>query len=307
MTEFNLASLLRPHTPEEFLDDYWQKNPLLVHHAEGGPAQLLQEIPFVQSLDALLNEWPDPVQAHLPDVADESSSVTVNTADAKKLFANRMGLLFNQAHRRSPLLTAALVAIQKDLGLPAMTQARCMIYATPDGKGTAAHFDQNVNFVVQLHGTKRWWLAPNTHVENPTERYTIGQPVDPELASYLESQGPTAMPSAMPEEGRKEYLLSPGSVLYVPRGFWHSTEARGDALALNFTYSQPTWVDLFTTALRSRLQLSPAWRELADGVSATTDLKRREIAEMTFDALLQDLVEDLPHWRAADILQATEG
>ena len=104
---------------------------------------------------------------------------------------------------------------------------------------------------------------------------------------------------------RVAYTLEPGSMLFVPRGYWHSTEAEGDALALNFTFSQPTWVDLFTTALRSRLLLSPEWRELADGVGSAV-ASRRERGTAEFDALLADLVSDLPNWRAAEILDATE-
>ena len=261
----------------------------------------LTQILCLQSLDALLGAFPYPIQAHLPDVSDESSSVDVSSGDARKLFANRMGLLFNRVQRISPLLTTWLQALQADLGLPAQTDARCLVYATPDGKGTAPHFDQNINFVLQLQGTKRWRLAPNPHVENPTQRYTLGQPLDPELAAYAELPLPKEMPA-----DAQEIVLKPGSLLFVPRGFWHSTEAEGEALALNFTFNQPTWIDLFTAALRSRLALSADWRELADGV-ASRDPERRADAEQMLDALLVELTEDLPHWRAADILAATEG
>jgi 50S ribosomal protein L16 3-hydroxylase len=182
-----------------------------------------------------------------------------------------------------------------------MTYARCMLYATPDGKGTAAHFDQNVNFVLQLHGTKKWWIAPNAHVENPTQRHTMKLDVDPEIAAYANLPFPDEMPA-----DSQEIVLKPGSLLFVPRGFWHKTEARGEALALNFTFSQPTWVDLFTAALRSRLNMSPYWRELADGVSST-DPDRREFAQQKLEVLLMQLQEDLPHWQASDIIGATEG
>ena len=186
--------------------------------------------------------------------------------------------------------------------LPLSTVARCLVYATPDGQGTTAHFDQNINFVLQLQGTKRWSLAPNVSVENPTQRHTLHQPLDPELASYLDAEMPTSAPAAT----GTEMILTPGSMLFVPRGYWHSTEAEGEALALNFTFSQPTWVDLLMLALRSRLTLSPAWRELADGVHSRDEITRIRANEK-FDLLLQDLVHDLPNWRAEDILAATEG
>jgi len=228
---------------------------------------------------------------HLPDVRDESSSIDATPADAKKKFEEKLGLLFNDVQNISPVLKEWLAQIAADLGLPQSTYARCMVYATPDGKGTTAHFDQNINFVLQLHGTKTWWLAPNTTFTNPTERFVIGQPVDPELASYAMEEPPATMP-----EPQQKVVLKPGSMLFVPRGYWHRTEAAGEALALNFTFSQPTWVDLLLLALRSRLTLSPQWRELA---AVKNPAK--------FDSLLAELVEDLPNWRAEDILGATEG
>lgn len=262
----------------------------------------ITNLSFLQSLEALLNSWPYQVQAHLPDVADESSAVDANPQDARKLFANGMGLLFNNVEKISPVLTEMLATLKSELGLPVSTYGRCMVYATPDGKGTAAHFDQNINFVLQLQGTKKWRLAPNTTFENPTQRHTLGQPLDPELAPYQQEEMPTEMPS----DGVKEIALEPGSLLFVPRGFWHSTEASGEALALNFTFNQPTWTDLLLLALRSRLSLSPEWRELADGVSSE-EMVRRFASHQEFDRLLKDLVEDLPNWKAADILGATEG
>lgn len=66
-----------------------------------------------------------------------------------------------------------LQGLRKDLGLSALTYGRCLIYATPDGKGTATHFDQNINFVLQVHGTKKWKIAPNFEVPNPLTRHTL--------------------------------------------------------------------------------------------------------------------------------------
>lgn len=294
----SLAKLLSPSSVESFLSSHWPAQSFVTH---GLRIDELQDLPFLSSLDRLLEQWPRKVQVHLPDVADESSAIDADPKDAKKLFANGMALLFNNAQTQSEVLDRWLKDIHGELGLPRSTYSRCMIYATPDGKGTAAHFDQNINFVLQIHGTKTWWLAPNDTFENPTERFTIGQPLSQELASYALREPPTKMPG--PQE---KIVLKPGSMLFVPRGYWHRTEASGEALALNFTFSQPTYVDLFLAALRSRLTLSPDWRALADGVTST-DPSRREIAEMSLDRLLMELTDDLPHWRAHDILAATEG
>ena len=293
-----LDALVHPRSVAEFFDAYANHEPFVVHgnHEHTAPHSSLS---LLESLDALLRSWPASIQAHLPDVRDEASSIETNAKDARKLFDSGIGLLFNDANLISPLLSDWLEQLRRGLGLPALTFGRCLIYATPDGGGTAAHFDQNINFVLQVHGTKRWTLAPNRHVAHPMCRHTIGQPTDPELMTYMESP----MPTSMPDDARA-IELRPGSLLFVPRGYWHSTEAEGDALALNFTFTVPTWLDLFTAALRSRLALSPGWRETADGVS---DPARRAAATRRLDHLLSGLVDDLPDWRASDILDATEG
>ena len=280
-----LAALI--NSSKEFQTAFKENRPFVVHNNLEN-LKALTSLPFLNSLDDLLNSWPMPIQAHLPDVRDEASSIDTTNKDAKKLFDNGMGLLFNEAHLISPVLTEWLEEIRSQLGLPMMTIGRCLVYATPDGKGTAPHFDQNINFVIQIHGTKKWIMASNESVKNPMTRHTMGLEPDPELASYLE----TPMPTKMPKEAMS-FELKPGSVLFVPRGVWHETEAEGDALSLNFTYTAPTWIDLFTTALRGRLAQSPEWRATANK------------SEVELDALLDMIKGDLPHWRARDILEAT--
>ena len=281
-----LAALIHPQSLAAFARCYQTSEPFAVH----GTAEL-RDIPMLASLEALLGSWPEQVEAHLPAVADEASAVRASPDDARRLFANGFALRFDEVQRRVPRLDAWLDAICADVGLSALTQRRCIVYATPAGKGNASHFDQNVNFVLQLHGTKTWWLAPNTNVARPMTRHTIGQPVDNELQSYAQ----LPMPDALPAE-RTTIVLEPGSLLFVPRGMWHATHAATDALSLNFTLSPPTWIDVFTAALRSRLAVSNEWRETAAPLDVAT-----------FDGLLRELAADAASWNATDILAATEG
>ncbi len=285
-----LAALIHPQPIAELVGHMHRSEPFVVHGLCDSVAELLA-IPMLSSLETLLASWPDLVDVHLPDVADEASSITVAPTEAGTKFDSGMALLFNEVQQHVPELVPWLDGIRSDLDLSALTQQRSLVYATPAGSGTAAHFDQNVNFVLHLHGTKTWWLAPNEHVEGPLTRHTIGVPVDPELQTYAKLPLPDAMP-----EGRIEIVLEPGSLLFVPRGVWHSTRASTNALSLNFTFSAPTWLDLVTAALRGRLALSSAWRETATPHSFET-----------FEALLRGLATDAESWTAVDILAATEG
>ncbi|MEO6774414.1 MAG: cupin domain-containing protein [Kofleriaceae bacterium] len=281
-----LAALIHPHPVAEL-----HPHEAFVKHGRSDAVAELFALPLMASFDALLASWPDVVDVHLPDVADEASTIHASPHDARKLYASGMGLMFDDVHRYAPALVGWLDAIRADLGLSRLTQQRCLIYATPSGGGTAPHFDQNANFVLQLHGTKTWWLAPNTHVALPLTRHTMGLEPDPELQTYASLPLPTALP-----EHKLEFELVPGSVLFVPRGTWHTTHATTDSLQLNFTFSAPTWIDLLTAALRSRLALSPRWRETATPATGAR-----------FEALLRELADDAERWSAADILSVTEG
>lgn len=293
-----LSDLIFPLTHNDFLTHYKANRPFVVHH-NPNELRILRDLPHLKSLSDLLKMWPSKINAHLPDVRDEASSIDVSPQDAMKLFENGMGLLFNDVNDYSTILQEWVQGLRMDLGLSSLTYGRSLIYATPDGKGTAPHFDQNMNFVLQIHGTKKWAMARNDTVLNPTVRHTMGRPADPELQSYLEEE----MPLEMPEE-TESFELKPGSLLFVPRGVWHRTEAEGHALSLNFTFTAPTWADLFLSALRGRLLQSPEWRGTADGL---LEMDERLEAEKKLNYLLKSLVQDLPYWQAEDIIEGTEG
>ena len=244
--KIGLSSFIRPLTVADFLEKYENNIPVALHNQKNDLKPLF-ELPLLSSLETLLENWPKTVQAHLPDLRDESSAIEVNAQDARKLFANGMGLLFNEVHTHQTILQTYLETLRLDLGLSRLAYGRCLVYATPAGKGTAPHFDQNINFVLQIHGVKTWYLAPNQHLQNPLTRHTMGSEPDSEMLSYLEQPLPQKMPADV-----ETVVLKPGSFLFVPRGYWHSTVAQSDALALNFTFTPPTWIDIFTTALKSR-------------------------------------------------------
>lgn len=281
----------------EFLDHYITNTPVITHGLLGELGEII-ELPILKSLNSLLDSWPAQVTAYLPGIADEGNSKKVSIEEAKVLFQQGSGLCFDDADDFTPLLKEWQESIRADLGLSELTNCRSLIYAIKKDQGTAPHFDQNINFVIQISGTKKWWIAPNEHVDNPLTRHTIGIDIDPELSSYTRR----IMPEKFPDNGQ-EFILSPGSMLFVPRGSWHMTEAASDAVSLNFTYSAPTWIDILSTALRGRLAQSSDWRETADFV--TDDLLHTQALEK-FDLLLSKLADDVPNWRAEDILNATE-
>jgi len=81
-------------------------------------------------------------------------------------------------------------------------------------------------------------------------------------------------------------------VLFLPNAWWHSTVAGASGLALNFTFSQPSWADLMGEAVRRRLSLHPKWRELARGAGSGDPVVASQANER-LAALLDTFVGDM--------------
>lgn len=297
-----LSDLLAPITPSAFFDSYWPYEPLFIP-ASPGKLQGLFALPQLQELELLIDARQRKVRACLPDFDDEYSSIHLDPSDAMKAYRNNMTLVFDSMQSQDATIAATLKNIRSDLGLVTggeendLCKARSIAYATPAGCGTRLHFDANANFIIQIKGTKTWRLAPNESVDCPTERFTTGSL---EMPAALEKQCHAPLLEVLPEDSM-EVVMEPGCVLFVPRGYWHETTTEVESLSLNFTFSQPTWADVFTKSLQELLLRSPEWRELADGLEGS-DEERREQAVARFEFLVKNLAEELPQISGAELL-----
>ena len=302
MTTLGLAKLISPVSTQDFFAQHWPHTPLFVPAVRNKLNELF-DLPELQTLEALVSARTLKVRACLPDFDDEYSSISLEPQDALKAFRNNMTLVFDSMQLQDATIAAALTKIRQDLGLVTggsennLCRARSIVYATPAGAGTRMHFDANANFVIQLSGSKRWMLAANTSVKNPTERFTVGTF---EMPAALEKQCHAELLNEPPKDA-SEIFMEPGCVLYVPRGYWHATDTEEDSLSLNFTFSQPSWADVFTKSMQEWLLNSPDWRALADGLESAEPLRKERAIEQ-FEMLLKDLSLKLPEISGRQLL-----
>lgn len=305
MKTLDLKDLIAPLTLSEFKTSYLANNPVFI------PANLaklnnLLSLPQLQSLENLIAARTTKIRACLPDFADEYSSIMVEPSDALKVYNNSMTLVFDGMQRQSSEIANSLRQITQDLGLVIgsyednLCQARSLAYATPAWGGTRLHFDANANFIIQISGTKKWALAPNHSVTYPTERFTAGSL---EMPLALEKQCHAPLLYKMPDDAI-EYLMEPGCVLFVPRGVWHETATDENSLSLNFTFSQPSWADVFSKSIHGLLLNSPEWRDLCRGLGSSEPTETQQ-AEKKCEVLLLQLIQQLQEVTATQLL--TEG
>ena len=274
---------LFPHLPQAcFFSEYWPET-LAVFHGGLDRIWEISQVPGLQSIDALLSVWPG-----LLRLADRYGGREVDPTQARALYANGHHLAFSDAEQVFPVLKGMLERLRWDLQLPINTFGRCPVYASPDGGGEALHFDQNANFIIQIKGEKIWQVAPNRHLTRPTDRYTSAQPVP---SAELQLYGPAELPTTLPLDADTVHM-KPGSVLFLPRGYWHQTQAVGESLSLNFTFDQPTWADLLPPEARHRVLPKAAWRALALG-AGNLDASAAQRAVSTLQALVEALPEAL--------------
>jgi 50S ribosomal protein L16 3-hydroxylase len=286
-----LAELFSPMPPNEFLSKYWPRK-ALVAHGSSDRFDALATRPELRSIDALLDCWPARVR-----LSSEFEGSLASAAEARQCYQRGCSLSFDMADRFISGISVWRRKLQWDLCLPANVVARCLVYASSPGTGAGMHFDQNANFVVHLQGKKRWWIAPNTHVVDPLEQYAASSTsVSADMELYARQNLPRSMPA-----DAEVIDLQPGSVLFVPRGWWHATRGEEHSLQLNFTFSQPAWVELLMPVLYRRLIRHAHWRELAHGAGAGCS-SARQAAERRLDELIEGLAADLSPLDAAGVI-----
>jgi 50S ribosomal protein L16 3-hydroxylase len=160
---------------------------------------------------------------------------------------------------------------------------------------TRTHFDRVDTFCIQLRGSKTWSVANNDVVPSSLTTWATLEPVPQEL--QLQAQG--ALPNEMPMGD--DVHLSPGSLLYVPRGVWHRTRSTEPACSLHIHVEPIAWLDVMLDALRARLLGHPEWRASAYAIS---DHDQSTVIAEKVTSLLRELTSITQSIAVDDVLIA---
>ncbi len=223
----SLASLIDPVTPEAFLDDVFDKKPLLVP----GDAGKFDDVITWDGLNEMLN---------MTNVWSSHNMRLVLNGDvlpAEEYCVNRMGrdsekimrpvfprmenflekgatLNLNFVEMLHPGVASAATSLAMRFAAP----FECNVYSS--WKGVQAfnpHFDVMDVFVLHIAGEKRWRIYEN-RFDAPAE--AVGYRHTTLSDEFNESfRGDVAM----------EPLLTPGDFLYIPKGYYHDALASSEA------------------------------------------------------------------------------
>jgi ribosomal protein L16 Arg81 hydroxylase len=188
-----------------------------------------------------------------------------------------------------PALYELKQAAATDLGIPARS-VDVKLSISPEGAGFPMHFDRHDSIQFQISGAKNWMLAPNRALRFPLHGCTLGMSVPKELRAYY----PAGQPQ--PPSKRECIELSPGMILFVPRGYWHSTIAGEMSVSVVIRLAPPPWIQFLPTRYERRLSRDWRWREpsfWAWGSGTKTAAARRRMADLLRRENLPFSVADL--------------
>jgi hypothetical protein len=132
------------------------------------------------------------------------------------------------------------------------------VFCTPPGRGTPPHFDRYDVFNVPLTGAKRWRFGSEAAVTAPLHEHQVDRPLNPELRTYWTAEHRQAAQL-------EEVTMTPGSVLYLPRGYVHETLAGDEpAIGLSFVVDVCSTFELINTAMRVLMFREPSMRASAN-------------------------------------------
>jgi hypothetical protein len=262
-----LRSLVGRLGAERFLERHWPEEFARLH---GGPGLVeeLFRIPEIRSVLSLLAVTRNGLQVWSSRRA--AFDIQVSAEAAKGLYESGLTLFFTGVERNVPALRPLTERLAADLGLdPARLTVEA--FAARNGGVVGMHFDPVYSFNVQLRGQKRWWVARNTQFVHPLSGYNARLEPSDELTD-LGFRPPRSFP-----QRHVSFVTRPGSVVWLPGGWWHKTRILpGEhSLCVVFSVVQKTWARAAAQLLERELLLQPVWRRLAIGPSEHKPLLRR--------------------------------
>lgn len=275
-----LKALLGEDALDDFLTNYW---PDRIFVARGDPARLPPALtdPELNQFDTLSRRYKG-VVSFFGD-ARSGHMVPVEGIEAAAPYRCGLSVYLTDVGPYYPEVERLVRALELELGINEKC-ARAGVFASPTTGGISCHYDSVDVFSIQLQGNKKFDLAPVDGLRHPWgfQYITGSRPIDD-----LYPQATEGFPSWEDAEFQT-VEMTPGTVLYMPRGTWHRTEAEGDSIAVSIGMEPPSAAECVLEQLRLLLLQDPEWRQPLYGAwgegSMTDAAKRRASA----------LIEDLP-------------
>ncbi len=287
-----LGFLIAPIGKEDFLENYYERKPLITARNEPDRYADLLTLDivdhFINSADlreGLVDLTNHRNRIERTDYVDDDGRIS--RAVVAEEYLNGATIILPQLHDSIFNLGEFCRALEEVLTCHMQTN----IYLTPQvseegeaNQGFPPHYDNHDVFVMQISGSKAWRIY-GTAVETPFrgERFEVGR--------------------YEPGEVTQEFTLNPGDCLYLPRGIMHDAENAGEEPSLHITVGMitKTWADLMLEAVSELALSSPDFRRSLPAGFAQRDFDREQ-ARQHFDRLIKLIAKQASMDGAFDLL-----
>lgn len=217
-----LASVLEPTSVGEFLAETWERRPAVYHRHRDDVPPILTTLDVDRLISAGIVDQQDGravragrVDPHTPLFHGDGRA---NIAAFGEAYAGGCTIVVNNVHQRHP----GMAALARDIEIAVGQPVGANVYLSPPrAQGLAPHFDNHDVLVVQCEGRKTWKVFdPLVELPLPDQHFDVRE----------EQLGP---PIA-------EYVLEPGDVLYLPRGYVH-VAMTDDLRSLHVTFGMSAY------------------------------------------------------------------
>ncbi len=193
---------------------------------------------------------------------------TANARDAMTFYRAGHTLYMLTIERALPALDEFSKHLARDLDIdPSWITVEG--FASPGkGSGSSMHYDFDLNFNVQIYGTKTWRIARNEHVDNPLSSMVVV----PGVETWASIDG-ARLPTKMPKHA-ETVRMEPGDALFLPRAHWHETKVDSESFAIAFVIKPPPLFHLIANELTNTLRQTPEWRAYPIGPNKEAELAR---------------------------------
>lgn len=191
---FGLAALIAPLTAESFIKEYRSRKAVYIPGEPGKFPQLYQW----DDINHYLNHGRPSLEG-VRLVYEKQNLPQSALGETAEWLTRGATLVINSVDQIDPIIAH----FAGELGRDVNRHVNVNCYAScPAKQGFDNHYDRHDVFIVATAGRKTWKVFEPTYLF-PLERQTFKKGEGPDVDPYLECE------------------MSPGDVLYIPRGHWH--------------------------------------------------------------------------------------
>ncbi len=209
--------LLGDISPQQFMQRYWQKKPLLIRQAIPGFKALLDR----SALFALAEQ--DDVESRLITSTDTGWKMKNGPLPRRALPPLKTPGWTLLVQGVDTHAATAYALLQQFRFVPDARLDDLMVSFATDGGGVGPHFDSYDVFLLQAHGQRRW---------------RIGKQKD---LTLVEGAPLKILANFEPEQ---EFVLEPGDMLYLPPRYAHDGVAVGECMTYSIGFRAPQRAEL---------------------------------------------------------------